>query len=118
MPKRAASQRKERVTVTLSPNSVAFVRKYWCDSTLHVSTALERMIEDFRRTRELEQLNADVAALYDALPDPIVQEQAAWGAVWCSPGLCRKCLSLRTEAVRNWGRWRPSEFSAVCSSNT
>jgi hypothetical protein len=79
--KPGASQRKERVTVTLSPNSVAFVRKYSATERIHVSTALESMIEDFRRTKELEQLNANVASFYDSLPDPIVQEQAAWGTV-------------------------------------
>jgi hypothetical protein len=79
--KPAASQRKERVTITLSPNSVAFIRKYSATEHVHVSTALESMIQNFRHTIELEQLNANVASFYDALPDPIVQEQAAWGAV-------------------------------------
>ena len=97
MPKRAASQRKERVTVTLSPNSVAFVRKYSATEHVHVSTALESMIEDFRRTRELEQLNASIASFYDALPDPIVQEQAAWGAVGAA-GLA-EMFAPETEAV-------------------
>jgi hypothetical protein len=39
------------------------------------------MIQNFRHTIELEQLNANVASFYDSLPDPIVREQAAWGAV-------------------------------------
>ena len=81
MPKPAASQRKERVTITLSPNSAAYVRKYSATEHVHVSTALESMIESFRRTRELAQLNANVASFYDSLPDPIMQEEAAWGTV-------------------------------------
>jgi hypothetical protein len=81
VPKPVASRRKERVTVTLSPNSAAFVRKYSATEHVPVSTALENMIEDYRRTRELAQLNANVASFYDSLPDPIVQEQSAWGAV-------------------------------------
>jgi hypothetical protein len=42
---------------------------------------MERMIEATRRAEELKQLNADISALYDALPDAAVQEDAAWGQV-------------------------------------
>ena len=46
-----------------------------------MSTVLEGMIEDARRARELTQLNANIASFYDSLPETIVREQAAWGAV-------------------------------------
>jgi len=39
------------------------------------------MIETTRRAQELQQLNADISAFYDALPDGAVQEDAAWGQV-------------------------------------
>jgi hypothetical protein len=42
---------------------------------------MERMIETTRRAEELKQLNADISAFYDALPDAAVQEDAAWGQV-------------------------------------
>ena len=37
------------------------------------------MIETSKRALELAQLNADVSAFYDSLPDVVLQEQAAWG---------------------------------------
>ena len=42
---------------------------------------MERMIETTRRAQELKQLNADISAFYDALPDAAVQEDATWGQV-------------------------------------
>lgn len=81
MPKTATSQRKERLTASLSPDSAAYVRRVSAEEHTHVSTVLESMIEDARRTRELTQLNANIASFYDSLPETIVQEQAAWGAV-------------------------------------
>jgi hypothetical protein len=42
---------------------------------------MERMIEATRRAQELKQLNADISAFYDALPDAAAQEDAAWGQV-------------------------------------
>ena len=95
--KRGASQRKERVTITLTPEAAAYVRRFSEEKHLHVSTALESMIEDFRRARELMQLNADVASFYDSLPDPMVQEQAAWGELGAA-GLA-ELLEPEIEAV-------------------
>jgi len=45
---------------------------------------MERMIEAARRAQELEQLNAEISAFYDARPDSLVREDAAWGQVGAS----------------------------------
>jgi uncharacterized protein YigA (DUF484 family) len=79
MPKGATSQRKERVTVSLSPSSVEFLRRFSAEENLHVSTVLENMIENSRREKELAQLNASISSFYDSLSDAALQEQAAWG---------------------------------------
>jgi hypothetical protein len=79
--KRSNSRRKERVTVTLSPDSAAYVKMFSAQERLHVSTAFEMIIADFRRAREVAQLNRDIASFYDSLPDAAVQEQEAWGAI-------------------------------------
>jgi hypothetical protein len=42
---------------------------------------MERMIETTSNARECHQWNADPTAFYDALPDEMVQEEAAWGQV-------------------------------------
>jgi len=78
---RAASLRKERVTVSLSPASAAYVKRFSAEERSHVSTLFERMIEDFRHKRELVQLNENITAFYDSLPEQVTREQDAWGAV-------------------------------------
>ena len=72
-------ERKERVTITLSRDSVEYVRTISAKERSHVSTVMERMIESARRAEELEQLNSGISAYYDALPDTGVTEDAAWG---------------------------------------
>jgi hypothetical protein len=74
-------ERKERVTVTLSRHSAEYVRTISAKERSHVSTVMERMIESARRAEELKQLNADISAFYEALPDAAVREDAAWGQV-------------------------------------
>jgi hypothetical protein len=74
-------ERKERVTITLSRHSAEYVRTLSAKEHSHVSTVIERMIETARRAQELKQLNADISAFYDALPDAAVLEDAAWGQV-------------------------------------
>jgi hypothetical protein len=76
-----SSQRKERVTVTLSRHSAEYVRSISAQERSHVSTVMERMIEAARRAQELMQLNAEISAFYDARPDCVVQDDAAWGRV-------------------------------------
>jgi len=72
-------ERKERVTITLSRNSVEYVRTISAKERSHVSTVMERIIESARRAEELKQLNSGMSAFYDALPDAAVTEDTAWG---------------------------------------
>jgi hypothetical protein len=74
-------ERKERVTITLSRRSAEYVRTISAKERSHVSTVMERMIETTRRAQELKQLNADISAFYDALPEAAVLEDATWGQV-------------------------------------
>src|ERR1700719_5065135 len=77
-------ERKERVTITLSRDSVEYVRTISARERSHVSTVMERLIESARRAEELKQLNSDISAYYDALPDAGVTEDAAWGQLGAS----------------------------------
>lgn len=72
---------KERITVSLSPNSVDFVRSVSTKEKLHVSTVIDRLIESFRIHRERAKLNASIAARYDSSPQSTIEEQNAWGEV-------------------------------------
>jgi hypothetical protein len=81
MSKAAASGRKERLTVTLSRNSAEYVRTISAEEHSHVSTVMERMIEAARHARELKQLNANISAFYDTLPDSAVRKDDAWGQI-------------------------------------
>jgi len=79
MSRAAASHRKERLTVSLSPPSAEFLRRFSAEAKLPVSTVVENMVENSKRATELERLNAGVLAFYDSLPDAVMEEQAAWG---------------------------------------
>jgi len=81
VPKAKGAQRKERLTVSLSPSSAEFLRQLSAEENLHVSTAMENMIENSRRARELKLLNASISSFYDSLPEAAMQEQAAWGEI-------------------------------------
>jgi hypothetical protein len=72
-------ERKERVTITLSRDSAEYVRTVSARERSHVSTVMDRMIESVRRAEELRQLNADISAFYDALPEAAAAEDVAWG---------------------------------------
>jgi hypothetical protein len=75
-------ERKERrVTITLSRHAAEYVRTISANERSHVSTVVERMIETTRRAQELKQLNTDISAFYDALPDAAVLEDRTWGQV-------------------------------------
>jgi hypothetical protein len=69
------------VTITLSKHSAEYVRTISAKERSHVSTVMERIIEASRRAHELKQLNADISAFYDALPDEVVRDDTAWGQV-------------------------------------
>jgi hypothetical protein len=81
---RIRPDRKERVTITLSKDSVEYVKEISVKERSHVSTVMERMIESVRHAEELKQLNAGISAFYDALPDTAVAEDAAWGQLGAS----------------------------------
>jgi hypothetical protein len=74
-----AAERKERLTVSVSQESAAYVKEYSAAEKLHVSTVIEGLIEELRRNRELALLNANITAFYDRLPEGEIQEQALWG---------------------------------------
>jgi hypothetical protein len=74
-----ASRRKERMTFSLSQASANFLRQRGAEEDVNLSTALDRLIEDSRRAKQLAQLNASVLAFYDLLPESAMHEDAAWG---------------------------------------
>lgn len=82
LPKPKVSSRKERVTFTLSQDSLAFIqRTKEAHNSSSLSATLDRMIEGVMRARALDALNANVAAYYDSLSPTEMQEETAWGEV-------------------------------------
>jgi hypothetical protein len=69
------------MTFSLSRTSANFLRQNSAEENTHLSTVLERLIENSRRAKEVAQLNASISAFYDSLPDSAMQEDAAWGQV-------------------------------------
>jgi hypothetical protein len=57
------------------------VRTISAQERSHASTVMEGMIETTRRAQELKQLNTDISAFYDALPDAADLEDRTWGQV-------------------------------------
>ena len=60
-------------------HAAEYVRTISAQERSHVRTVIERMIETTRRAQELKQLNTDISAFYDALPDASVLEDRTWG---------------------------------------
>jgi hypothetical protein len=79
-PKR--SGRKQRVTFTLSQNSLQFIHRSQKEENIpSLSAALDKLIDDVMRARALDALNASVTAYYDSLSPAQMQEESAWGDV-------------------------------------
>ena len=82
MPKPNVSSCKERVSFTLSRNSVEFIQRTKEEhNSSSLSATLDDMIEGVMRARALDALNANVAAYYDSLSPTEMQEETAWGEV-------------------------------------
>ncbi len=72
--------KKERVTVSLSRDSVKFLRSFRDQvKAPSVSALLESILANLKGAHEVDQLNARVSAYYDSLSDGDVREDAAWG---------------------------------------
>lgn len=81
-PKPKRPVRKERVTFTLSQDSLAFLQSFKEQAnSSSLSATLDRMIAGVMRARALDALNANVSAYYDSLSPTELQEESAWGDV-------------------------------------
>jgi hypothetical protein len=97
-PNAKRSARKQRVTFTLSQDVLEFIHRSQQDQNIpSLSAALDKLIDDLRRARALEALNASVAAYYDSLSPSEMQEESAWGEVG-SEGLAAFISESETKA--------------------
>ena len=77
-----SSRRKQRVTFTLSQDSLAFIHRSQKEQNIpSLSAALDKLIDDVMRARALQALNASVTSYYDSLSPAHMQEESAWGDV-------------------------------------
>lgn len=82
MPNRTAGKinRKVKRSLTLSPESVAFleatIKRRRADS---ISAVLDEILQAARREQERASLERAVASYYDSLSDEEVKEDADWG---------------------------------------
>jgi|GEM_PF-1854162 len=77
-----ARTRKERITVSLSPEAAELLR----DLRVRVhspsmSALIENLVSDLRGRTELEELEAKMKAHYDGMSETDREEEAAWGAL-------------------------------------
>jgi hypothetical protein len=76
------SQTKQRVTFTLSPQSVEFLHRFKeHHNSSSLSASLDKLIESAMRARALDALNANVSAYYNSLSSAEMQDESAWGDV-------------------------------------
>jgi hypothetical protein len=74
--------RKQRVTFTLSQDALEFIHRSQQEENIpSLSAALDKLIDDVKRARTLDALNASVTAYYDSLSPAETQLESAWGEV-------------------------------------
>jgi hypothetical protein len=70
---------KARITVSLSKDTFKFLKLYCVQvKAPSMSALIESIIADIKRRKEMEELNARVAAYYDSLSAEESQEQVGW----------------------------------------
>ncbi len=71
---------KQRITVSLTKDAVAFLKSYRAQVRApSLSALVEEMITDLQRREEREALDRSVTAYYDSLSAEQVRDEAAWG---------------------------------------
>jgi hypothetical protein len=76
------SGHKQRVTFSLSQGALEFIHRSQREENIpSLSAALDKLIDDVKRARALDALNAGVTAYYDSLSPAETQLEAAWGEV-------------------------------------
>jgi len=76
------SYRKERVSLTLSPDCVHYIKDLQkLQNSPSLSALVETMIENERRARRLLDLDASVTAYYNSLSPAERRADAEWGHI-------------------------------------
>jgi hypothetical protein len=74
--------RKERITVSLSGESIRFLKAFRAEiHSPSMSALFEKIVSDVKGRTEMEQLDDNIKAYYDSLPETSVQEDRAWGSL-------------------------------------
>jgi hypothetical protein len=74
--------KKERITMSLSRESVRYLRGLRAEvQSPSMSALFESIVADLRRKAEMEQLEARTQAYYDSLQKSDIQEQSDWGVL-------------------------------------
>lgn len=88
---------KDRITVSLSPESAKFLKKFRAQvQSPSMSALFETMVADLKGKAEMEQLDAKFQRYYDTLPEQAMKEESAWGA----PGETALALDKPDEKAR------------------
>jgi len=74
------SSRKSRLTLSLERKTVQFLQQRQVEAKApSLSACVENIIAEHRRQLELEELNTQTTAYYDAISDAERTENSAWG---------------------------------------
>jgi len=73
---------KERITVSLSRESVRFLRTFRAEThSPSMSAALELIVAHLKGRSEMERLDEKVKAYYDSMQKSTIREDYTWGAL-------------------------------------
>jgi hypothetical protein len=77
---RRKRQNKERKSFSLGPEYVDFLKRYMRQlNAASLTAALEALIDEVRRLRELDRINAEIVASYEAATPEEAAEEQLWG---------------------------------------
>ena len=70
--------RKTRISISISHSSAEFLRKVSKAENEHVSSVVEKLIEERRLDRERARLSANISEHYDSLSHSTSREEESW----------------------------------------
>lgn len=92
------SPKKERITISLSRESVRFLKATRAETHAPSMSALfEKIVADLQSKAEQQNYEKQVQAYYDSLTPAAIQEDREWGAVG-EAALAEKQIKPITEA--------------------
>jgi hypothetical protein len=101
-----ARRNKQRLTISLSPESVRYLKAARAErSAPSMSALFEKIVADLQDKSLLEEIDAKTQAYYDGLSDAEIKEQSSWGKLGVL-GIAANALKPKPKPRSNKSRRR------------